>query len=154
LWINIAQRLEEESIYVPLAYGETIHSSSLLALKVATTRACRLRRNLNSPEPRLYRSTRIKLSRNPFKREYIPEEAQDCVHIFDGRWILYRRPDHLCVRHVEATKQKEIFDIPIVGFAGWAFQVTQVAKNVALVTSRHDVNELVNMGGIRLFAKC
>jgi hypothetical protein len=108
-----------------------------------TTRACRLHRNFSREEPRLYRITGVKLSRNPFKRQAIPEEAADCVHILDGRWILYRRPDHLCVRHVEATKQKEIFHIPLIGYAGWGFQVSQVARDVALVTTRHDVSESV-----------
>ena len=130
-------------IRLPLEFGDTIESSSLVSLQRATSKACRLNRNLHRSEPHLYRFTRMSVSRNPFKREQIPEEAENCVHIVDGKWILYRRPDHLCVRHVEAAKQKEIFDVPVVAYAGWSFELTQVQKNVVLVTTRHDVNESV-----------
>lgn len=154
LWVAVAHRLQSPStrIRLPLAFGDTVESCSVATLQRVTSKACRLDRNLRLSEPRLYRSSRISLSRNPFKREYIPEEAANCVHIVDGRWILYRRPEYLCIRHVEATKQKEIFDIPVVGYASWSFQVTQVDKDVILVTTRHDVNEVYGLLEITLGA--
>jgi hypothetical protein len=78
------------------------------------------------------------------RRLSIPGEAEGCIKIFDGRWILFRRPDVLSVRHVYSTKSKEVFDIPLIEYAGWPIDISQVSRNVAHVAVRHDIKECVH----------
>ncbi|KAG8799948.1 hypothetical protein FRC16_004043 [Serendipita sp. 398] len=77
-----------------------------------------------------------------FKRSGLPLDATGaCVQIFDGRWILYRRPDHICVRHVYAKSPKETFDVKILSYARYEFKLGQIDKNLALIGVRHDIRE-------------
>ncbi|KAG8798097.1 hypothetical protein FRC18_008756, partial [Serendipita sp. 400] len=140
LWKEIAVSLEKSSIILPFYFGETIETVAFPRLRRVVKRACLLNRNLCSEEPVLYRSEIVKPPM--FKRSGLPLDATGaCVQIFDGRWILYRRPDHICVRHVYAKSPKETFDVKILSYARYEFKLGQIDKNLALIGVRHDIRE-------------
>ncbi|PVF98711.1 hypothetical protein CPB86DRAFT_784550 [Serendipita vermifera] len=141
LWLRLAKELEERNIPLPLYFGETAESCTPAALRKATSRACLLHRNLTSGHPKLYKQTIWRTMFATLRRHTIPAEAESCIKIFDGRWVLFRRPDVLSVRHVYSTKAKEVFDIPLIGYAGWPIELSQVSKKIGLVAIRHDVKE-------------
>lgn len=139
--MEVAQRFQDE-FTLPMLYGEVLADLPLERIRRITIRASSLQQNLQRPHPSLTNHTIVKPSWTFFKRMAIPDEAVDCLKIFNRKWILYRRPDSLAVRHVDAVGPKaKIFDIPIIGYAGWPFELAQVDKRTALVGIRHDVNE-------------
>jgi hypothetical protein len=141
LWYKVAKELQEDGCSLPLLWEEVLEDLSLKRLRQVTIRACSVQRNLSQSEPILTRNLVLKPSWKIFARQAIPKEAMDCVKIFNRKWIVYRRPDTICVRHISATKLKAFHEIPMIDFVGWPFELAQVNENTALIAVRHDVNE-------------
>src|SRR5579871_6032140 len=112
--MEVAWRLEDE-FTLPMLYGEVLADLPLERIRQITIRASSLQRNLRQPHPSLINHTIVKPTWTLFKRMAVPDEAVDCLKIFNRKWILYRRPDSLAVRHVDSVGPKaKVFDIPII----------------------------------------
>lgn len=114
---------------------------SVECLRAITARACSLQRNLASSDTRLLRFVNMKAGWNLFKSRALPFDAQDCIRLFEGKWLIYRRPNTICIRHIESTKSKGVLEIPVIMYVGWRLEVARKEKNVALVGVRQDVKE-------------
>lgn len=142
LWFKVAKELQEDGCSLPLLWGDVLDGLSLKRLQQVAIRACNVRRSLSQSNPILSRNIVIKPpSWKIFTRQAIPEEGVDCIKIFNRKWIVYRRPDYLCIGHISAVKTKAFHEIPMIGYAGWPFELAQVNENTALIGIRHDVHE-------------
>jgi hypothetical protein len=141
LWFKVAKELQEDGCILPLLWGDVLEDLSLKRLRQVAIRACGVQRNLSQPKPMLTHSIVLKPSWKLFSRQAIPPEAADCVKIFNRKWIVFRRPETLCVRHISAEKIKAFHEVPMIGYLGWPLELGQVNENTALIAIRHDINE-------------
>lgn len=141
LWFKVAKELQEDGCGLPLLWEDVLENLSLKRLRQVAIRACNVQRNISQCSAMLTRNIVLKPSWKLFARQAIPEEGVDCIKIFNRKWIVYRRPDCICVRHISAVKIKAFHEIPMIGFVGWPFELAQVNENTAMIGIRHDVNE-------------
>ncbi|CCA68346.1 hypothetical protein PIIN_02212 [Serendipita indica DSM 11827] len=123
LWISLARELRNNSVLLPFSFGKTIDNADLSGLRIATTKATRLRENLRRKQPVIYRFNLI--SHGWFKGQVLRDEAHEVY----------------CSLRWTTTKSKYIFSIDIQEYASWRILLSPVSGDVAMVAVHHDVNE-------------